>query len=986
MSGESGKDEGGRQVKIPGYELQAKLGEGATGAVYRAHQISMDRTVAIKILFPRMKKDEAYIKRFIREARSVAKLNHEHIIKGIDVGEADGEYYFVMEYVDGPTLQDLISRKGKLDPDRVIEIGRQMADALAHARKHDIIHRDVKPENLMINAEGIAKLCDLGLAKQQTDQDSSITQDTGTSMGTPHYMSPEQAKGKADIDFRTDIYALGATLYHAATGEVPFKGDTTLSVMTNTVTEELTPPREVRREVGRGFNIVIKKMMAKDPADRYQDHEKMLEDFEQLTNNAFPKNATDRPKRKQKSHAGSVDTGKKGGGADSRNWGLLVGAGGVVLVAVLALLIMGNDPDSKTGTDEAKTEPDVSKRSGGNQRASDTGTSGPDTADKQGGSSEEGTPARNKRVENARREKKEITSMIADYEGGDERLEEIRKRIQTFQQDYEETEVADGGEALESKLQARIKQLAEKYLKEIRPEAKDLKEKGRLFEALQVFRDMPEVYEGTPASERAKKQVKQIKEQINFKFQADRSKIEKLIDDGQLEKARKKLKETKTYAGAVKEREREKLGRKIDRKLERRKEIRKTSKKAYRTLKRKLEDKLDLDRQSIVEIQDDEFANLFETFSRKIEHPTYQKKLNLLRSDVEALQSFGNAFEEGARRAGREGSYRVSFEKLKGTVAGFQNSKVQIKQSGGRVIGISPGRLSLDDRVNIAFWNKENLPSRTLLGAGIAAFYGRALITARSRLKEAKNAGEDRAKVYLNRVDKIFKRFYESFAGNLTKIEDRTYKLTYDFSAKDQLKEWKVKNKENKDTDLKLSYEGGRNAALIKGTGLVLNSVVFDRNLEYTLICSSPSGDKFGLVVLANARRGYSGYIDKKLEVGNTGKFVWKSYLLRMSRKWKQRARLRELKTNNIIKKRQRVKLQMKATPQKVSVILNGKEFLSSGDRTYQQGQVGVTTTNNTIRIHRVSVKGTVSSSWFSTKIQKLVGEKEGNDNGAGED
>jgi eukaryotic-like serine/threonine-protein kinase len=286
VSSNSGK------LNIPGYDLIARIGQGAMGTVFKAKQISMDRVVAIKVLSPRYSKDRTFVERFLREARAVAKLNHENIISGIDVGEANGHHFFVMEFVDGAPVTSLMKRDGRLDEQRCLRIGVQVARALSHAHKHGIVHRDIKPENIMLTGAGAAKLCDLGLAKQ-TKGDADVTMD-GTSVGTPNYISPEQARGEDKIDIRSDIYSLGASLYHMSVGGPPFSGANPMVVMTKHVTEFPEPPKRRCPALSEGFSSLVMKMMQKRREDRPQDPEAVIHDLERLINGEPLKQAVDR--------------------------------------------------------------------------------------------------------------------------------------------------------------------------------------------------------------------------------------------------------------------------------------------------------------------------------------------------------------------------------------------------------------------------------------------------------------------------------------------------------------------------------------------------------------------------------------------------------------------------------------------------------------------------------------------------------------------
>jgi serine/threonine-protein kinase len=256
------------QEQIAGYRLLERLGGGAMGTVYKARQLSLDRDVAIKVLAPELAGDPQYVERFLREAKAVARLNHANIISGIDVGEASGIKYFVMEYVDGTTVASLLRRGGSLDEERALLIGQQICRALDHAYRNQLVHRDLKPENILVTREGVAKLCDLGLAKLEDHPTASG--ETVHRMGTPDYISPEQARGEANVDIRSDLYSLGATLYHMVTGTPPFEAATPAMVMAKHLTAFPKPPRQVDPTISTLGETVMLKLLQKRREDRYQ--------------------------------------------------------------------------------------------------------------------------------------------------------------------------------------------------------------------------------------------------------------------------------------------------------------------------------------------------------------------------------------------------------------------------------------------------------------------------------------------------------------------------------------------------------------------------------------------------------------------------------------------------------------------------------------------------------------------------------------------
>ncbi|MCR4317975.1 MAG: serine/threonine protein kinase [Planctomycetes bacterium] len=264
-----------------GYEIIEKVGQGAMGVVYRARQIRMDRVVALKVLNEALSRDKVYVERFLREVTLGARLQHENIVASYDSGEKKGIYYYAMEFVDGPTLGQILRDQGTVDEETAIKIVYQVARALDHASKHNLVHRDIKPDNILLSRDGVAKLGDLGLAKPASPDGASLTQ-SGQSVGTPFYISPEQAMGSKTIDVRADIYSLGATLFHAVTGKAPFRASSPALVMTMHINEPLPDPLAINRSLSKNTIAIIRKMMAKDPKDRYQTPSDLMDDIESV--------------------------------------------------------------------------------------------------------------------------------------------------------------------------------------------------------------------------------------------------------------------------------------------------------------------------------------------------------------------------------------------------------------------------------------------------------------------------------------------------------------------------------------------------------------------------------------------------------------------------------------------------------------------------------------------------------------------------------
>ena len=260
------------------FRIVDKLGEGGMGIVYKAHQLSFDRDVALKILPPHIASDKSFVDRFIREARMSVKLDHPNIVRGVAVGEEHGLHYFAMELVDGHSLDHYLKSAGTLSVGDTVRIIADVARALHHAHSRNILHRDIKPANIMVTRHGQVKLADLGLAKVM-DDDSGLTQ-IGAGAGTPAYMPMEQARNAKDVDTRSDIYALGATMYHLLTGQRPFAGSTAYEVLKAKEQGRYEPASRCNPGVPDALDRILDKAMALDPARRYQDATELIEALE----------------------------------------------------------------------------------------------------------------------------------------------------------------------------------------------------------------------------------------------------------------------------------------------------------------------------------------------------------------------------------------------------------------------------------------------------------------------------------------------------------------------------------------------------------------------------------------------------------------------------------------------------------------------------------------------------------------------------------
>jgi len=285
-----------RRSQIPGYRLLEKVGKGAMATVYKAKQESLDRIVAIKVLPKKMNDNAEFVDRFYKEGRAAARLSHNNIVQAYDVGYSpEGFHYFVMEYIEGKTLYDVMQPppvgEGRAFTEKEgLDIMIQIADALAHAHDRGLIHRDVKPKNILLTSRGVAKLTDLGLARDLDDKEAAESE-AGKAYGTPYYISPEQIRGEVDIDFRADIYSLGATLYHMVTGRPPFEADTPSAVMHKHLKEPLVPPDHINESLSAGISEIVEVSMAKRREERYASTKDMLEDLRAVASSQPPVHA-----------------------------------------------------------------------------------------------------------------------------------------------------------------------------------------------------------------------------------------------------------------------------------------------------------------------------------------------------------------------------------------------------------------------------------------------------------------------------------------------------------------------------------------------------------------------------------------------------------------------------------------------------------------------------------------------------------------------
>ena len=315
------------------YKLEAKLGSGGMSTVYLARDTTLDRSVAVKVMHREMSEQADQLERFRQEARAVAKLSHPNVVAVIDAGEDGGHPYIVFEYVEGETLKQRINRVGALDPQEALAYAIEVARGLTVAHARNMVHRDIKPQNVLIDSEGRAKLTDFGISRQ-LEQDGMTA--TGRVLGTTDYVAPEQAMGHP-VDQRSDIYSLGVVLYEMLVGQVPFHADSQVGVAMKHVNEELPDVQQRRPEISAAAALVVERATAKDPDQRYQQVGELIDDLSTALEVEAARAGSTTGEATSVLEAVPPAERKLGGGGGRRSWlaiGLLVLVAGAVLAAV----------------------------------------------------------------------------------------------------------------------------------------------------------------------------------------------------------------------------------------------------------------------------------------------------------------------------------------------------------------------------------------------------------------------------------------------------------------------------------------------------------------------------------------------------------------------------------------------------------------------------------------------------------------------------
>ena len=532
------------------YRIVRKLGEGGMGAVYEAEHTKLKRRVALKVLPQKFVQDSTFLERFHREAQSAAALNHTNIIQLYDIGEDRGHHFFGMELIDGESAQDRLDREGKLSLDWALHIVRGVAEALKYAHERQIIHRDIKPDNIMLTKDGHVKLADLGLAKKVGGDTVGVTQ-TGAGMGTPYYMAPEQAEDAAHVDHRADIYALGITLLHLLTGKRPYDGDSAYSIIIAHVNKPLPSGEQLGTALLAGVEALIQKMCAKSPEERYQDHDSLLADLERAqagqptlastgsqaelptlvaaapNTSAAPAAQETQPSPGLRRRRGPREKPKSG----AKMW--VVGGVGAAALALIAVVALSSRRPSSPGapgsagvspaSDSGGASSSVVLRSGG-RIPDDSGTTnekGPRVVPPSGG---RGDPASDSekipdKSGTTNKEESAIAGMFQEAEKyAQDHAEDYREVIRRFEMVKEQgqgTEYVFKAEDRAKAWRAKWEAAAKAELDKRKTEAEAHIQAGRFDEAAGLWKDFPAALRTETVAASIQEQTEKLEKQLN---------------------------------------------------------------------------------------------------------------------------------------------------------------------------------------------------------------------------------------------------------------------------------------------------------------------------------------------------------------------------------------------------------------------------------------------------------------------------------------
>jgi serine/threonine-protein kinase len=497
--------------EIPGFQLLDTLGTGSAGTVYRARQLSMDRIVALKVLHKHLAKDPEYLERFLREARAVSRLSHPNLIVPHDIGEHQGTRYLVMEQVEGATLHQLLDRRGPLEESRVVDAGLQVAKALEVALRHGIVHRDVKPANILLGTDGVARLCHLGIARVKGAE-------------TPEYISPEQARGE-EVDVRSDLYSLGATMYHLVTGELPFPGDSPAQMIAKHEVESLVPANVRNPRVSPELSAVLSRLMEKDRKLRLQRPSDLVAALESIRKSrAAPPPAAELP-------SSPTPPARPASFRPPHHYGRTrkSGVGTILAFLVIALLIgawLYRDKIREaveTGSIDPILPPSI--------KSPTIRTPGTSAVDQQA------------------RDELEILAAYAKQDVAFEFMPEILRRFDEYQRKYQgETWEALAVDKRRDYLD-RADNVAQAELRTIRDREKELLAGGHTREVFLLYERFPKRFlDSTPTGVIIRDELAELASRVSEQYARDKAQLEELIRSRKYTEALSALAEIEEYA------------------------------------------------------------------------------------------------------------------------------------------------------------------------------------------------------------------------------------------------------------------------------------------------------------------------------------------------------------------------------------------------------------------------------------------------------
>jgi serine/threonine-protein kinase len=502
-------------IEVPGYRIEAEVGRGGMGVVYRARQESLGRRVALKVLGRAAAKNEPFVERFLREARAAAKLNHENVVAAIDAGRAGDVVYFVMEFVDGETARERLDREGPLPVRDVLRILRDTAAALEHARRHGLVHRDVKPDNIMLSREGRAKLCDLGLARLAGGEAGAKT---GIAEGTPYYIAPEQARGLADVDIRADLYALGATAYHLLAGHYPFDGDGAREIMAKHVNCPFPDVTEERKDLPASLVALIERLVEKDREKRPATPAEVMAALDAIL--------------------AELDR-RSPGAVDARRGGRLVSAG--VAAAILAsgivawMIARGGGPKAATtGAREAPASPGAAL----DAPALPTARLFPRRAEPAAPAAGATAPRADDAVRAAEAGVK--LRLLRDALGEKPDPRDAAARYRALAAEYSGTLAAREAEGEARAIETRLAEALERKLSELAPIAKDFERQGEFARAAALYDRLLEEEKGGPGEKTVRAAVLAVEKSCEAAIPALAGDVNALIEKAAFAEARKR--------------------------------------------------------------------------------------------------------------------------------------------------------------------------------------------------------------------------------------------------------------------------------------------------------------------------------------------------------------------------------------------------------------------------------------------------------------